>query len=249
MDELLRLTAPACIYQGVPVYYEDNHLLILEKPPNLPAQADSSGDADLLTVAKRYIADAYQKPGAVYLGLVHRLDRPVGGLMVLARTSKAAARLSAQVRAKTLRRLYLAVVRGDAPEEGTLQDFLYKDARQNTSRVVLPDTPGAKEALLSFRRLATWDGLSLLQVRLSTGRSHQIRVQLAHAGLPLWGDARYGGGVPGQQISLRGAGLGLEHPTRPLRIEAYSPPPWADVPWQAFADHAEAIPSAMEDWF
>lgn len=249
MDELLRLTAPAHSYQGVPIYYEDNHLLILEKPPNLPAQADVSGDPDLLTLGKRYIARAYQKPGAVYLGLVHRLDRPVGGLMVLARTSKAAARLSQQVRDKTLRRLYLAVVCGEAPEAGELRDFLQKDPRQNTSRVVPPDTPGAKEARLSLRTLACAAGLSLVLVRLATGRSHQIRVQLAHAGFPLWGDARYGAGKPGQQIALWGAGLGLSHPTRALRIQAVDAPPWGNPPWVSFPQGEACTLAAMEAWF
>lgn len=249
MDDLLRITSPIKTYQGVSIYYEDNHLLILEKPPNLPAQADNSGDADVLTLGKQYIAETYHKPGAVYLGLVHRLDRPVGGLMVLARTSKAAARLSAQVREKLLRRLYLAMVQGETPEEGTLHDFLQKDAKQNTSSVVPPDTLGAKEASLSFRRVAVRDGLSLVLVKLHTGRSHQIRVQFAHAGFPLWGDARYGGGRPGQQIALWGAGLALVHPTKALCIEVSSDPPWANAPWHAFADTSAEGAAAMEDWF
>ena len=128
-------------YHGVGIVYEDNHLLVVVKPPNMPTQADASGDPDLHGTMKRYIAEKYQKPGAVYLGLVHRLDRPVGGLVVLARTSKAADRLSRQVRDKTLARQYVAAVRGTPEEEAELQDWLLKDAATNTVRAVPEGTP------------------------------------------------------------------------------------------------------------
>jgi len=221
-------------YRKVGIVYEDNHLLVVVKPPNMPTQADASGDADLLTTMKAYVAEAHHKPGAVYLGLVHRLDRPVGGLLVLARTSKAADRLSEQVRKKTLWRQYAAAVRGDAPERGELTDWLLKDGKTNTVRAVPEGTPGAKDARLRFARVGRADGLSLLGVRLFTGRSHQIRVQLSHAGMPIWGDARYGAGRPGEQIALWGAHLGLIHPTlrEPMRFDA--PPPEDAMPWRAF---------------
>ena len=223
------------------VVYEDNHLLIALKPPNMPTQADDSQDPDLQTVMKAYLAEKYRKPGAVYLGLVHRLDRPVGGLVALARTGKAAARLSLQVRDKTMERRYLAVVRGAAPEAGRLRDWLLKDGRTNMVRAVPPGTEGAKEAALSFRRLAERDGMSLLLVRLGTGRSHQIRVQTAHAGFPLYGDARYGGGRPGEQIALWGAFLALTHPTLRTRMRFAAPPPAERTPWARFsAEIAEA---------
>lgn len=221
-------------YRGVGIAYEDNHLLIAVKPPNMPTQADESGDPDLLTTMKDYVREVYAKPGAVYLGLIHRLDRPVGGLVALARTSKAAARLSDQVRQKTLARGYLAVARGQAPQEATLCDWLLKDNARNMVRVVPSNTPGAKEARLRCFACAGRDGLSLVRVQLYTGRSHQIRVQLQHAGLPLWGDARYGGGRPGEQIALWGAFLCLTHPTKGERLRFYAPPPAAVSPWRLF---------------
>ena len=177
-------------YHGIQIVYEDNHLLVVVKPPNMPTQADASGDPDLHSTMKRYIAEKYQKPGAVYLGLVHRLDRPVGGLVVLARTSKAADRLSGQVREKTLARQYVAAVRGSAPERIELCDWLLKDERTNTVRAVAAGTPGAKDAHLTWQKAGEADGLSLIRVKLFTGRSHpagQARLCAQHhapAGYP-----------------------------------------------------------------
>lgn len=221
-------------FHGVSIVYEDNHLLVVLKPPNMPTQADASGDADLHSTMKAYLAGKYQKPGAVYLGLVHRLDRPVGGLMVLARTSKAAQRLSAQVRERTLSRQYVAAVRGQAPEQGELTDWLIKDERTHTVHVAPPGTPGARPARLRFARAGCAGGLTLLRVKLYTGRSHQIRVQLSHAGWPIWGDARYGAGQPGQQIALWGAHLGLVHPTHKEEMRFDCLPPREQAPWSAF---------------
>ena len=223
--------------------YEDNHLLVVVKPPNMPTQADDSGDPDLQRVMKEDVARRHTKPGAVYLGLVHRLDRPVGGLVVLARTSKAAERLSRQVREKTLARQYLAVVRGSAPEGARLEDLLLKDARSNTVRVVPTAQAGAKAAALSYTCLARASGLSLLRVTLETGRSHQIRVQLSHAGLPIWGAARYGKGRPGEQIALWGAFLGLEHPTKKEAMRFCALPP-VQMPWTEFGQALEGLQEA-----
>lgn len=221
-------------YHGVGIVYEDNHLLVVVKPPNMPTQADASGDPDLLSTMKAYIAEKYQKPGAVYLGLVHRLDRPVGGLVVLARTSKAADRLSEQVREKTLARQYVAAVRGNPAKAQALTDWLLKDERTNTVRAVPAGTPGAKDARLAYEMAGRSGELSLLRVKLFTGRSHQIRVQLSHHGMPIWGDARYGAGRPGQQIALWGAHLGLVHPTKKEEMRFDALPPMTDMPWRTF---------------
>ena len=219
----------------IPILYEDNHLLICVKPPNLPAQADSSGDDDLLSALKRYIGEKYHKPGAVYLGLVHRLDRPVGGVMVFARTSKAASRLSAAFAEHTQDRRYLAVLQGETVEEKTLEDDLLKDSATGMVRAVPAGTKGAKHARLDTCPLAARDGLTLTRVTLYTGRSHQIRVQHAHAGYPLWGDARYGGGRPGQQIALWAYYLAFKHPTKDEIIKSVYPPPDSGA-WKAFKE-------------
>ena len=213
------------------VLYEDNHLLVVEKPANVPVQADASGDEDLLTACKGYIKEKYQKPGEVYLGLVHRLDRPVGGVMVFARTSKAAARLTEQFSAHRSEKRYAAIVEGSAPGEGRLTDFLLKNEGTNTTAVVREGTPGAKQARLSFRTLARANGLSLLDVNLQTGRPHQIRVQLSHAGWPIWGDQRYNP-TPrvGEQIRLWAYALTIAHPTLKEPMTFYALPPFREFP-------------------
>lgn len=206
-------------YPTPEILYEDNHLLVVVKPPNIPVQADASGDDDLLSVLKRYIKQKYDKPGEVYLGLVHRLDRPVGGVMVFARTSKAAKRLSEQFAGRTAKKHYAAVVTGEPEFQARLEDWLLKGA-DNTTSVVREGTPEAKRAALWYR-LCARRKLCLLNVELQTGRSHQIRVQLANAGLPIWGDARYNPtSEAGQQIALWAYLLCFEHPTtkQPLRF-------------------------------
>ena len=175
--------------QNLKVLFEDNHIIVVEKPPNVPSQSDKTGDVDMLSIVKEYIKEKYQKPGNVYLGLVHRLDRPVGGVMVFAKTSKAASRLSEQVREKTFKKKYLAVVDGKLDkEEGTLEDYLYKDERNNMSKVVSASKKGAKLAKLNYKVLAYNEikNLSLLEIKLHTGRHHQIRVQLAYFGHSIW---------------------------------------------------------------
>jgi 23S rRNA pseudouridine1911/1915/1917 synthase len=195
----------------VKVLYEDNHLLVIEKPVNIPMQEDSSKDPDLLTLCKEYIKEKYQKPGNVYLGLVHRLDRPVGGVCVFARTSKAASRLSDQVREHRFHKEYLAVVEDNGLEDtGHFEDKLLKDSRTNTVRV----DPRGKTAILDYEVLRRKDGLALVRVDLKTGRSHQIRVQFSSRNHPLWGDQRYNKkALPGQQIALWSYRLSFTHPT------------------------------------
>ena len=216
---------------NIRVLYEDNHLLVVEKPANVPVQADASGDEDLLTACKGYIKEKYQKPGEVYLGLVHRLDRPVGGVMVFARTSKAAARLTEQFSAHRAQKRYAAVVEGSAPAEARLSDFLLKNESTNTTSVVKEGTPGAKPARLSYRTLMRADGLSLLDVDLQTGRPHQIRVQLSHSGFPIKGDQRYNPNARvGDQIRLWAYALTIAHPTLKEPMTFYALPPFAEFP-------------------
>ena len=195
------------------VLYEDNHVLVAVKPPNMLSQADRTGDPDILTLLKEYIRERYHKPGNVYLGLVQRLDRPVGGLMVFARTSKAAARLDAQMREHEMGRQYLCVVTGEVPDEFTLTDYLIHDEIKNREVVCEADEKGGKLAILHGRCIDRRNGTALCAIRLETGRKHQIRAQMSNIGAPLWGDNRYGSGIPGQQIALWGYKLTFRHPT------------------------------------
>lgn len=194
--------------------YEDNHLLVAVKPQGQLTQSDETGDLSLQDECKQYIKEKYQKPGEVYLGLVHRLDRPVGGLVAFARTSKAASRLSEQLRIHHMEREYLAVVEGeDLPARGDLRDWLLQ-GEDGLVRVVPEGTPGAKEARLHYERLGAREGTALVHLRLETGRKHQIRVQLSHLGYPICFDMRYGHGERGRDVALFGAVLRLTHPTR-----------------------------------
>ena len=201
--------------QKLKVIYEDNHIIVVEKTPNIPSQADKTGDVDMLSIVKQYIKEKYNKPGNVYLGLVHRLDRPVGGVMVFAKTSKAAGRLSEQVRDKVFKKKYLTVVDGKIENKvGTLEDYLYKDERNNISRVVNKDKKNAKLAKLDYEVLAynVVKDLTLLKINLHTGRHHQIRVQLANFGHSIFGDQKYGTRGKGKQIALWAYELTIKHP-------------------------------------
>ncbi len=200
------------------ILFEDNHLLVTIKPPGVPSQADSSGDLDMLTILKRYVKEKYNKPGDVYLGLVHRLDRPAGGVMAFARTSKAASRLSEQIRGDGFQKEYLCVCM-DSPRGGRLEHWLIKDERTNTVTASLSETKGGQWAALEYEPLQTVDGLTLCRVKLITGRSHQIRAQFAAIGHPLWGDQRYNPkAVPGQWLALWSKSIELEHPTKKERM-------------------------------
>ncbi len=216
------------------VVYEDNHVIVAVKPPNMLSQADKTKDADILSMVKEYIKVKYNKPGNVYVGLVHRLDRPVGGLMVFARTSKAAARLSAQMREHEMGREYLCVTEGQVKDKFTLINYLIQNERMNRVMVCDADERGAQEAILHGHCLSRKGGLSLCSLRLETGRKHQIRVQMKEMGAPLWGDHRYGHGIPGQQIALWGYKLTFEHPTT-KNIMTFQHLPCGSV-WNNFAD-------------
>lgn len=218
---------------NIPILYEDNHLLIVEKPVNMPVQADDSKDMDLLTWVKADIKKRYNKPGNVYVGLIHRLDRPVGGAIVFAKTSKAASRMANILRKHELERTYIAVVRGSLKQkQGRLTDYLWKDRRHNKVHVVDKHHKDAKKAILDYKWLATENGLSLVQVQLQTGRSHQIRVQMQAHGYPLYGDQKYGEHVNkrGEQIALWAYSLAFEHPVKKERISVTCRPP-TNYPW------------------
>lgn len=201
--------------QELKVIYEDNHIIVVEKKPNIPSQSDKTGDMDMLTIVKEYIKEKYNKPGNVYLGLVHRLDRPVGGIMIFAKTSKAASRLSNQVREKILKKEYLAVVDGNFEQKkGNLKDYLYKDERNNISKVVSKEKKNAKLASLDYELLKynSVKNLSLVKINLHTGRHHQIRVQLANFNHSIFGDQKYGTRGQGKQIALWAYKLTIIHP-------------------------------------
>ncbi len=201
--------------QNLEVIFEDNHIIVVKKQPNIPSQADKTEDRDMLTIVKEYLREKYSKPGNVYLGLVHRLDRPVGGVMIFAKTSKAASRLSDQVREKVFKKKYLAVVDGKFENKvGVLEDYLYKDERNNISKVVSKEKKNAKIAKLDFEVLAYNEvkNLSLVKINLHTGRHHQIRVQLAHSGHSIFGDQKYGTRGQGKQIALWAYELTIKHP-------------------------------------
>lgn len=220
------------------VLYEDNHLLIVEKPVNMPVQEDDSKDLDLLNLGKQYLVEKYNKPGEAFLGLVHRLDRPVGGAILFAKTSKAASRVSNEIRLNRLDRVYYTVVRGLPREnKATLTDFLLKDTKKNITSVVDQSNKQAKKAILDFEVIARnkREDLSLLKVKLHTGRSHQIRVQLAHMGHPIYGDQKYGRHVNkvGQQIALWAYQLGVKHPTKDEIITVTCDSP-NEYPWNLF---------------
>ena len=201
--------------QDLKILYEDNHIIVVEKKPNIPSQGDKTNDIDMLTIVKQYIKEKYNKPGEVYLGLIHRLDRPVGGVMVFARTSKAAARLSEEVRDKVFKKKYLTIVDGRFEKRSdNLEDYLLKNEKNNLSKVVKEGTKNAKLASLDYEELTYNEetNLSLLKINLHTGRHHQIRVQLSSRGHSIYGDQKYGTRGRGKQIALWAYSLSLVHP-------------------------------------
>ena len=208
------------------VLYEDNHIIIVLKEPNELVQGDATGDVALLDRVKAYVKETKDKPGEAYIGLVHRLDRPVGGVMCFARTSKAASRLSEQLRSHEMRREYVCVCRGSTPDDFTLRHFLVKDEAQNRVRV-LPDYLHAqgKEAILHGHTIERREGQSLVAIRLETGRPHQIRVQMSHEGHALLGDHRYGDASGGEHIALWGMRLTLRHPVTKAQMVFIAPVP------------------------
>ena len=220
----------------VTILHEDNSVLVVVKPQNIASQADASGDLDLLTLLKGYIKEKYNKPGNVYLGLVHRLDRPTGGIMVFARNSKAAERLSKQIVDGDMTKCYLATVLGCPKErKATLVHYLKKNALTNNVYVATFGDHDAKRAELSYKVLESNGQVSLVEVQLATGRSHQIRVQMNAIGCPVYGDVRYGGDVlqKGANLALWAYRLEFAHPVTNVRM-VFVAYPKEIKPWTSF---------------
>lgn len=217
------------------VLYEDNHLLVVNKPALLPTMGVAADVESLLTQAKRYIGQKHNKPGEVYLGIVSRLDAPVTGVVVLARTSKAAARLTEQFRDQRVEKIYWAMAEGGMhPPAGRLIDTLRKDERHRRMHVVPPGALDGQEARLEYRTLQRLARASLVEVRLETGRKHQIRLQLAHAGAPIVGDRKYGAAQAfSRGIALHARRLAFEHPVRRVPLEFTAPLP---ASWRVFGE-------------
>ena len=212
------------------IIYEDNHLLVVEKPINIPVQEDSSGDLDFLTMLKDFIKKRDNKPSNVYLGLLHRLDRPVGGIMVFAKTSKCASRLSEQIRNRTFKKGYLAVVEGKIKNSDIFIDKLIKDQKNNIVKV----SAEGKLSELNYELLKYVDNYSLVKINLKTGRSHQIRVQFSSRNYPLYGDQKYNVNAKvGQQIALFSNYITFNHPiTKELLTFSLDLP--KRYPWNLF---------------
>jgi 23S rRNA pseudouridine1911/1915/1917 synthase len=224
--------------KNLEVLYEDNHCLAVNKPAGLLSQGDASGEPSLVDMAAQYLKTQYAKPGNVYVGLLHRLDRPTSGVVLLARTSKAAGRLSAQFRSGTISKLYWAIVEGAPLEpEGEWVDMIEKDAERNRSDIVLDESQSSKEARVAFRVLKRWRRFAKLELQPATGRSHQLRVQLARRGLPIVGDRKYGAQSPLRavdghfRIALHAGQLTFTHPTRAEVISVAAPVPrdWPEL--------------------
>lgn len=223
------------------VVYEDNHIIIVNKQSGEIVQGDKTGDTPLSDIVKQYIKEKYNKPGNVFLGVVHRLDRPVSGLVVFAKTSKALSRLNEMFRTGDVHKTYWAIVKkNDIAPEATLTDWLTRNERQNKSYAHNREVPGAKKAVLSYKVRSMSDNYMLLEVQLMTGRHHQIRCQLAHMGCPIKGDLKYGSprSNPDGSISLMSRRVEFVHPVSKETIAVEAPVP-DDRLWQALAQNAD----------
>lgn len=223
----------------VEIIYEDNHLIAVNKRSSDLAQGDRSGDESLDKQVKDYIAEKYNKPGEVFLGVVHRLDRPVSGVLLYARTSKALERLNEMFRSRDIRKIYLAVVKERPPEdEGTLEHYIKKNEKQNKSYTYDNEVKGSKKASLTYKTISRSDRYYLLEIELHTGRHHQIRAQLAAAGCPIKGDLKYGFPRSNEDgsISLFARSLEFTHPVKKERLKITAPLPDSDI-WPVFSEN------------
>lgn len=211
------------------VLFEDNHIIVVEKKPNILSQSDITKDIDLLTVVKEYVKEKYQKPGNVYIGLVHRLDRPVGGIMVFARTSKAAKRLNEQIKNNKFNKTYIALLSSEIKnKKNTLEDYLYKDEKLRMSKVVNKEHIDAKLCKLEYEEIGVFHNKSLVKINLITGRHHQIRVQFKNQGYPLFGDQLYGD-KSNEHIRLFAYKLEFIHPVTKEMMKFKLLPEWKEL--------------------
>ena len=219
------------------VLYEDNQIIVVLKPQNIPTQSDVSGNEDMLSLVKKYVKEKYQKEGEAFIGLVHRLDRPTGGVMVFARNSKSAKRLTEQFKNHTTEKIYYAVTTKVVREKSkTLVNYLEKNEKENIVKVVPMLSSGAKKAELTYRELENNGQMSLLEVKILTGRSHQIRVQLSTLGYPLYGDGKYGKNkdVATKNLGLWAGKLSFIHPTTKEKMVFMACPDTEKEPWKNF---------------
>ena len=218
------------------ILYEDNHIIVVLKPQGVPTCGDESGDDSLLEAVRRYVKVTYEKPGNVYIGLIHRLDRPTGGVMVFAKTSKAASRLAEQMRGGDFEKKYFAVLVGVPKEKhATLVNYLKKNPVNNMVYICPQTTDGAKMASLEYNILEEKGGYSLADIKWHTGRTHQIRVQMAGQGTPVYGDMRYGGeNAKKGNLALWAYSLSFTHPVTKERLRFMAEPPENQLPWKVF---------------
>jgi 23S rRNA pseudouridine1911/1915/1917 synthase len=218
------------------IIYEDNHLIIVNKPAGMPVQGDESGDVSLYELVQQYIKEKYKKPGDVYLGLVHRIDRPVSGLVIFARTSKAASRLSEMFRERKIQKTYLAIVDKQPPQlEGTIRNYIWKDKDANRAYCYAREKKGSKLAVLNYQLKEEVNQFILLEVNPETGRPHQIRAQLSSINCPIVGDTKYGNKMPlnDRSICLLARRLEFIHPVKNTKMEVLAPAPYNKF-WQRF---------------
>jgi 23S rRNA pseudouridine1911/1915/1917 synthase len=223
------------------VIFEDNHLLVVNKQAGTPVQGDETGDTPLTQIVEDYLRVTYKKPGNIYVGLVHRIDRPVSGLVLFAKTGKAAARLSEMLQTRKIQKTYFAITDKQPPHaSGHLSDFLWKDAKNNKVYCYVKEKAGSKKAELTYKVIEHVNGFYLLEVNPLTGRSHQIRVQLANMGCPILGDTKYGSRLPlnDRSICLLARKLVFEHPVKKEIVTFYSNTPTSKY-WQLFAAQFE----------
>ncbi len=228
----------------IEILYEDNHLIAVNKPAGLPVQGDESGDPPLVDIVAEYIKETYQKPGNVFIGLTHRIDRPVSGIVLFAKTSKALARLNTMFQNRDVEKIYLAVV-GTQPAElsGRLEHYILRDSKTNKSHAHTSAKKGSKLGTLTYEMVGRTDNYFLLKINLETGRHHQIRCQLARIGCPIRGDLKYGfpRSNPNGGINLHSFKLIFKHPVQQTPIELTAPLPTDDALWREFTPIANSL--------